>query len=230
MTSGPEILHDISLVLDPEAVLRTLGGSPGHADSRTEEAIRAGRERARQLITTRAIFQPVAVDEIREGVITCEGRWQFRSAKLSGLLAGAERLFVVVSTIGTALEEEVSRLFDAGEYVDALVLDSIGSVAVGDVCQHVRSLICRQCEKTGQKVGPTLSPGYQYWDLTDQTILFQMVPAEKIGVSLSPSCLMVPRKSESMIVPVGRDLRVTAEEDEPPCRFCDRRECPARVA
>ncbi len=220
-------LADVPLPLDAEAIVRHLGGKSSAA---VADAIAHWRAAAHDLLAPRAIYRPVAVESIADGTVTLAGGYTLSSPKLGVLFAGAERLVLTVGTIGAALEDEVSRLFAAGEHVDALVLDAIGSVAVEEVCQYVRSLICRRYgEEEGLQVGPSLSPGYQYWDLRDQQVIFRLLPAGEIGVSLSESCLMIPRKSESTATPLGHRLRVTAGEDEPPCRYCDRQDCPARV-
>ncbi len=227
MDEDSVLLANIPLPLDAQAILRHLGGK---SSAVVADAIAHWREAAGSLLVPRAVYRPVAVADIADGAVMVAGGHAFTSAKLGVLFAGAERLVLTVGTIGAALEDEVSRLFAASEYVDALVLDAIGSVAVEEVCQYVRSRICRRYgDEEGLQVGPSLSPGYQYWDLRDQRVIFDLLPAGEIGVSLTESCLMIPRKSESTATPLGRRLRVTAGEDEPPCRFCDRQDCPARV-
>ena len=230
MNASGELIDRIPLALDVEAVLRHMGGVSGPAAAGVRADIERLRRRALEIVAPRVVLRLVAVEGIADGLVHLAGGQHFTSKKLGTLLAGAESLAVMVGTIGEALEEEVSRLFAASDYMDALALDAIGSVAVEEACQHVRSLVCRRyAAPAGLQVGPSLSPGYQYWDIRDQRVVFALVPAGDVGVSLTDSCLMVPRKSESAIVPLGRNLRVTAGEDEPPCRFCDRQNCPART-
>ena len=218
------------LALDADTVLRHIGNTGGPAGPELRANVEQLRRQAQEMLTPRAVLQLVAVEGVANGTVNLAGGHSFHSKKLSGLLAGAETLAVMVGTVGEKLEEEVSRLFAVGEYVEALALDAIGSVAVEEVCQHVRSLVCREyADAVGLRVGPSLSPGYQYWDIREQAVLFSLLPAGEIGVTLTESSLMLPRKSESAIVPLGRDLKVTAGEDEPPCRFCDRQDCPARL-
>ncbi|MDA8218549.1 MAG: hypothetical protein M0Z94_13120 [Dehalococcoidales bacterium] len=218
------------MALDREAVLRNIGGASSNSAAFVLAEIDRWRQTAQSLLAPRVIYRRLPVERIANGTVAMAGGYRFQSAKLSGLFAGAESLVVMVGTIGEALEEESTRLFAANEYMDGLILDAIGSVAVEEVCQHVRSLVCREIgDREGQRVGPSLGPGYQYWDLHDQRVVFGLLPAAEVGVTLTESCLMIPRKSVSAVVPLGRELRVTAGEDEPPCRFCDRQDCPTRI-
>jgi len=218
------------LPLDTETIVRHLGGSGGDSVGRVRASIERWRAAAGELLAPRAIYRHIAVESTADGTVLLAGGKGFHSAKVSGLFRGADSVVVMVGTVGEALEAEITRLFAEAEYMDALVLDAVGSVAAEEVCQYVRYLVCRRYgDALGLRVGPSLSPGYQYWDLRDQRVIFDLLPTAEIGVTLTDSCLMVPRKSGSAVVPLGRELRVTAGEDEPPCRFCDRQDCPARV-
>ena len=210
--------------------MRNIGGT-GEPTARLLADIERLRVQTRELLSPRAVHRRVTVERTgAEGVLLDGGR-QFSGAKLGSLFAGAQEVIVAVCTIGDALEQEVTRLFAQSEYMDAIILDSIGTTAVEEAGMYLRSFICRRYgDEEGFKVGPSLSPGYQYWDLRDQRVLFDLVPAAEIGVTLTESCLMLPRKSESTVVPIGRELRITAEASEAPCRFCDRRDCRSRVS
>lgn len=230
MNDDRTLLENIPLPLDPEAIVRHLGGPAGKPSPLVGESVERLRAAARQWLSPRVLYRTLPVQAIADSTVILATGHAFASKKLSVLFAGAERLVVAAGTIGEALENEVARLFAASEYMDAVTLDAIGSVATEEACQYLRSVVCRRYgDGEGLKVGPSLSPGYQYWDLHDQKVIFDLIPAAEIGVALTESCLMHPRKSESIVIPLGRELRVTAEEDEPPCRFCDRRDCPART-
>jgi hypothetical protein len=224
------VIAGMPLALDADTVLRHIGNTAGPAGPELRASVEQLRRQAQEMLVPRAVLRLVPVAGVAEGKVNLGGGQSFHSKRLSGLLAGVETLAVMVGTVGEALEEEVTRLFAVGEYVEAMALDAIGSVAVEEVCQYVRSLVCREyADAAGWRVGPSLSPGYQYWDIREQAVLFSLLPADDIGVTLTESSLMLPRKSESAIVPLGRNLKVTAGEDEPPCRFCDRQDCPARL-
>lgn len=221
-------LDNIPLPLDAEVIIRHLGGA-GSRPELVNASVERWRAAARPWLQPRLVYRHLPVLGIANGSISLGSGHRFDSTKVSGLFKGAELLIVAVGTIGPTLEEEVSRLFAENEYMDAMVLDAIGSVAVEETCQFLRYLVCRSFgDEQGLKIGPSLSPGYQYWDIKEQRVIFDMLPAGDIDVTLTESCLMVPRKSESMVIPVGRELRVTAGEAETPCRFCDRLDCPAR--
>ena len=204
MQTNHELLENIAVEIDAERVLHYLeaGATPSPA---VREGVARLRAESRALLQPRALWRLVAVAGIANGVVSLAGGERFTSQKLSHLLEGAESLAVMVGTVGEALEDEVTRLFASAEYVDAMTLDAIGTVAVEEVLQQARSLVCRcHADPAGWQVGPSLGPGYQYWDVREQQVVFSLLPADAIGVQLTESCLMLPRKSLSAIVPLGR--------------------------
>lgn len=70
--------------------------------------------------------------------------------------------------------------------------------------------------------GYRFSPGYCDWGLEEQALIFKVLDASSIGVSLSPHFVMSPAKSVSAIAAVADEVPFPA-----PRAFC-RRDCPHR--
>ena len=117
-------------------------------------------------------------------------------------------------------------LFSDGEFTAALMLDSVGSVAVECVADLVNYSICQTANRINMKVGVRFSPGYGRWNLRDQEVLFHLCDAERIGVSLNSQCMMIPRKSVSFCVGIGRELANAARINS--CRRCNMKGCQYR--
>jgi hypothetical protein len=80
--------------------------------------------------------------------------------------------------------------------------------------------ICDEATARGLSVGMRASPGQEGWSIQQQRVVFGVVPAEEIGVRLTSSCLMLPRKSVSFVIGLGPDMRA----DAVPCDYCSKRE------
>lgn len=107
-----------------------------------------------------------------------------------------------VCTIGRGLEERVAELSNSGQAARAMILDAIGSAAVEEVVDRVNGEICDRALGGGGHPGPRRSPGYGGWDLSEQTLLFDALDPAEIGVALTESSMMIPRKSVSFVVPL----------------------------
>ena len=144
----------------------------------------------------------------------------------SGTIEPKMPLVAAVCTIGSALEERVSRLFDKGETVRAVVLDAIGSAAAEEAADRCNLLICEMATPTDFSPDRRSSPGYGGWSVEEQKAIFGFVRPDEINVTLTESCMMIPRKSVSFVVPLeggkpggGRGSR---------CSRCGIDDCPYR--
>ncbi len=144
-------------------------------------------------------------------------------------LAGAEQVAVLAVTIGKALEEEVSRLFAVGEYTAGLLLDAAGSAAVEQAADAANAIVTVHAARRGFSTRSRFSPGYGDWPLTDQPALVALANGERIGLSVTESCLLVPRKSVTAIIGLAAAGNKAATGcDKNGCEICRKLNCYAR--
>ena len=141
----------------------------------------------------------------------------FHGQLLPSFLKTARELAIAVCTIGPRLEEKVTDYFNRDEPLRGLLLDGIGSTAVDSLGQEVCQLIRHEASSRSYEASNSLSPGMPGLPLSEQWQLFQLVPAEQIGVHLTSSGMMSPRKSASMIIGIGPDMPTWTE-----AQACDR--------
>ena len=125
---------------------------------------------------------------------------------LPSVFLEAEEMVVVVCTIGPKLEKQVTDSFNNNEPLQGLLLDGIGNAAVDSVAQESCELIMREASCRGLQASSPLSPGGPTFPISEQWHLFELVPAEEIGVKLTSSGVMVPRKSVSMVIGMGPQM------------------------
>ncbi|MFK2344270.1 vitamin B12 dependent-methionine synthase activation domain-containing protein [Bacteroides fragilis] len=84
---------------------------------------------------------------------------------------------------------------------------------------------CKAIEKEfgakGLGISYPYSPGYCGWKVSDQQILFSLLPNQPCGVSLTASSLMCPIKSVSGVVGIGRQMT----RQKYGCELCGKKDC-----
>jgi len=219
------ILEEIEIAIKREKVLRYLGYRGKEVKGEVEEILAKEMEEGRHLITPEAVYSRQRVKKQQEGgVITLSNRLSLNIGSASREWQGSEYLGIVIGTVGAALEDRVAELFAKEDPLSALVLDSVGSAAVEVVADEINYLICCREKGAGNKVGPRSSPGYGKWNLTDQKLLFSLLPTHKIKVQLNQQCMMIPRKSCSFCLGIGGGLDYKLN----PCRRCGKENCDYR--
>jgi len=105
-----------------------------------------------------------------------------------------------IVTCGAAISSLEKELFAADQYSRYLLLHGFGVQLAESMAakmhQHIRQELGLE-----QKQGKRFSPGFPAWpDLADQQKLANLLHAEKIGVSLSEKCQLIPELSVSAMV------------------------------
>lgn len=132
-------------------------------------------------------------------------------------------IYLCVVTIGDKLEKQAAACAATGDVLDSFVLDTLGSVyAEGAAAAAYR--MCRDAAVAdGMQVGCRISPGYGTWSLEHQKDIFARLPADQIGVRLSPGLMMIPRKSVSFAAERSAEpLRLREGEQ---CEHCEMDDC-----
>ena len=223
----PVILTDFDIEISRIEMRRLLGhrgGTSGERDfggeaeraagiqgERIERAVDEAIERARELLRTAGVYVVGTGMDLRGSTV----------------FQDLERVAYCVCTIGSALEDEVTRLSDEGELLRAVLLDAAGSVAAEAAAEYMDRRIQEEAAALGLRTSCRASPGYGDWDIREQAKLFRLVPAERIGVTLSESAMMIPRKSVSFAIHIAERPRRLRSENS--CRNCDRTDCPYRI-
>ena len=219
-----ETLDNIEVFIDPGEVMRYQGyqGDLGKLPPAIAETLKTVLEEGLRLAQPRAIYDLLAVGEVAEGSLVLDSGLVLIGENIARAWKGSLYLGVAICTIGPALEEKVSSLFSEGDYVTSLMLDSVGTVAVENVASQVQDVICEKASNLDMQVGIRLSPG-ERWDLGQQRAIFSLLPAERIGVRLTSHCMMIPQKSLSFCVGIGRELPLETKAHN--CQRCSLKSC-----
>jgi hypothetical protein len=210
----PVILENFDVAIDPAEVRRFLGskgaGKPA-PEGRYDGILREAMETAGRLIAPKGIYTYAAGRELPGSTI----------------FAHLDRMAFCVCTIGPALEAEVTRLSGSGGLLGAVVLDAIGSVAAEAAATYMDERIAAEAAREGLKTSCRASPGYGDWDVREQAGIFKLLPAGRIGVRLSETFMMSPRKSVSFAVHVAAEPERLRSENS--CENCEREDCRYRL-
>jgi len=160
----------------------------------------------------------------KNGTVGLTGDVELKSAKLARVLRDCKTAVCFVATIGPTIDGVIKQANAKHHLTESYLIDKIGSAAVEDVVDTFQHLIRVRVQKKHEGVTYRFSPGYCDWPLTEQKKIFSLVDTARIGVSLSSSCLMTPRKTVSGIFGVLPPGHVPYN----PCISCRNTHCTAR--
>jgi cobalamin-dependent methionine synthase I len=110
-------------------------------------------------------------------------------------------------TAGEEFETFQKRLKTEGDMVRVFIADALGSVIAEKCADQMELTLQESIDKLGWKHTNRFSPGYCGWHVSEQQKLFPLFDGHTCGITLTESSLMVPIKSVSGIIGLGREVR-----------------------
>jgi len=174
---------------------------------------------AESLIQAKAVYEVSYIGQRGEDTVEVNGV-TFTSRVLRVNLDKVERVFPFIITIGSALEDNASS---SGDLLRQFYLETMGNMALRSSRQYLEEYLKRHF---GLGQLSRMSPGsLEDWPVTEQKPLFSIFgdAEDLIGVTLTESMLMIPRKSISGIFFPTEVMFFN-------CQLCPSRNCPERNA
>ncbi|WP_227762044.1 hypothetical protein [Zhaonella formicivorans] len=174
---------------------------------------------ASALVRPIVVWREVSVAGAGEKELFLEEGHKLTSRLLVKVAGPAEKLILYALTIGSALDDRVDAYKKAGKLLEAFTLDAAGSAFVAKSAAAALAKIEEGFHSAGIKTTFPMGPGHSYWSgLEDLRTIYHLLKAESIGLRLTDSNLMMPRKSIAMVLGVGRNLPDFKGKDH--CDFC----------
>jgi hypothetical protein len=133
----------------------------------------------------------------------------------------SESIAIFLCTAGREIGILSKKAMAEGDLLTGYIYDVIGSEIVEDAADLMQNSLGLSMAKYGKKITNRYSPGYCNWNVQEQHKLFQLMPFNYCGITLTPSALMEPVKSVSGFIGIGQDVRFNAYI----CKICDMKEC-----
>lgn len=141
-------------------------------------------------------------------------------------LSCATKVIFLSATVGEAVEQAASDAFAKGEYALGMLIDAAATTAVEQTADELEKLLINKFAKLGFKMTFRFSPGYGDWDLSEQDKVAKLANAEAIGVTLTESLMLMPRKSITAVIGLCPDIM--EETPSKGCNKCSKLDCSMR--
>ncbi len=218
-----EVLCQWSLPLDVDRVLRGEGADPQIIRRRHPRLV-AIAERALEeglpLLEPAVLQRRLAVENLTHERLRLEGGARLSGPLIAQHMGGASQVVVMLCTIGPRLEERVAELMDE-DMAYAVALDGLGSAAVEALANEATVAVEAEAAAQGLKTTIPLSPGMMGWPVeVGQPQIMALLEPQRVGVRLTGSGMMVPRKSLTLVLGVGEQVSLQGRA----CDYCSLRQ------
>ena len=135
-------------------------------------------------------------------IIAASGSLTLTSDAIRRHLADAQEIAVMAVTIGSAVEKAIDTCAD-----------------------HLNRTVTAEARRRGLFTAFRFSPGYGDWDITVQSDIVRLSEGDSIGIAVTGSSMLVPRKSVTAVIPLRAQK---AEALAHGCSACTYQKCPSR--
>ena len=126
---------------------------------------------------------------------------------IARLLEGCSEAVFMALTLGAELERVLMKQ-EVTDMSDALVLDICASAAVEAAADDFERKLSAELKSEDKYLTNRFSPGYGDFALSHQRPVLELLNASRAaGITLTPSQLMVPRKSVTAVMGICSDVR-----------------------
>jgi len=217
---GIHVIKNFPIQVNLRATLRHLGYKPSSKiDDRIKGMIDNAIERAVELAEPVGIYFIDKIVDHTADEVALECGFRIESKQVSRLLNACVEVVVFAATIGPAAESKAAEMMH-DKPAEAVILDSAAGETAEGAVDYLHRSIQADAHRRGLHLTPRFSPGYGDWPLEAQRDIFASLKPGDIGITLTESCMMIPRKSVSGIVGLGPlpGIRTGAS----PCKECSK--------
>lgn len=197
----------------------TDSAAPEFLPEMIDEALAA----AEPLVNVRCGFRIYSGGDVtisRDDVVC--GHVRFNTGRIIATrLRRSSSLAIFAATIGKELETVSRRLMDEGDMMAGFIYDTIASAYAEATAEWIEERIATAAAAENEKNTNRYSPGYCDWRVAEQHALFSLLPQGFLGITLTPSALMLPIKSVSGIIGIGAEVK----HEQYQCSVCDMHDC-----
>ena len=217
------VLREFELQLTVDQVLRAQGADPVAIRSRNQRLVEvAGQalDEGLPLLQPQVLYRKLDVKALRHQRLYLSDGTHLEGSLVVQHLAPARQVVAILCTVGDTLERYASEVM-ASAMVKALALEGVGSAAVEALANRVCSDLEKGAASRGMQCTVPLSPGMVDWSVEEgQPQIFRLLDGEEIGVFLTASYVMIPRKSLTMLLGIGPEVLKQGST----CDYCSMRE------
>jgi len=193
--------------IDEEEMARLLGYGDRPMPVRVRNVLREIEGEAMPLVQTAC-----AIRRLDSGLIG-----------VSPFLNELDDAVICLATIGDGVERLVDNYEKSGEIGRAVIANVYGSAAAESAADAANAMIRGALLEEELYCSRRFSPGYGGWDVAEQRWILPALDGATLGVRLTDGCMMIPRKTVTFAVSVGKQP-VEMRHDNA-CDDCDLTNC-----
>lgn len=192
----------------------------GHRESRTKltsaqrDAVEQTMAEGFALCHPQGCWMRLAIAKHQEESVVLEDGTILISASLTRLLRHSVAVAVMAATVGAEIVQAADEAVDRASGATAVIYDAVGGQTADATMGWINELVRQQLRRQGEHLTKhRFSPGYGDLHLDTQRAIHRWLKLDRLGLSLTPGCMLVPEKSVTALAGIEKTSQVEEPHD-----------------
>lgn len=208
--------------INKSEVLRYLGYKGQNINNDLDLKINKCIEETKKEVNAKYIYEIYDIDkDLDSNTVEFKNtNLKLRSNDIIKLLKDCNKCVLMCATIGFNIEKNI-RKYSYKNLTKGIIIDSCATTAIEEICDLIEENILKRVAKNGKSLTMRYSPGYGDLDMrANKDILTVLDAQRKIGVTVTDTGIMIPRKSVVALIGITNQKIKRAKRT---CENCSNR-------
>ncbi|WP_432663633.1 vitamin B12 dependent-methionine synthase activation domain-containing protein [Wukongibacter baidiensis] len=199
---------DIDLVIDKNEVLRYLGYGKKEADEITDGIIDECLEEISEIARTNFVYNIYEIKREEGNIYFKNSKFKIEGKDIYKHLQNSEKCAIMAVTLGNEVDKRI-RYYSKVNLTKSVIFDACATAGIEALCDRVESEVKKIAINNGYNITSRYSPGYGDLSIEIQPKILNLLDAQKhIGLTVTDSYILIPRKSVTALIGIGEEVKV----------------------
>ena len=202
MLQGPVYFNAMRVPLPMKAIYKRLGFKKGVTElsPAEEDKLVATIDEASRIVHLKGAACMLDLVRVDRSGVELEDKTVFTSSALAGMLSGCGQVLLMGATAGQTIMEEISLATQSENLTRAVILDAVASEMTDSGLDWIMDYMNQDLMRKARRITKArFSAGYGDFSLENQKAIHALLHLDKIGVSITDTCILMPEKSVTAV-------------------------------
>ncbi len=211
--------------IDKKEVLRYLGYKNQEFDKSLTDLIEACCDEVIDICKESFVYEIFDIERKNNKVFLLGSTLVLKDMDIINHLAGSKKCLIMAATLGAEVDRRIAY-YTRINITKGLIMDACATTAIENLCDELQTQIMKKALDDNLHITNRYSPGYGDFSIDNQSNILNVLDSyKKIGLSVTESNIMLPRKSVTALIGLGE---IVNSKPNDKCMNCKNSNCDFR--
>ncbi len=211
--------------IDKKEVLRYLGYKNQEIDKSLTDLIEDCCKEVIEVCKESFVYEIFDIERKNDELFLLGSTLVLEDIDIINHLSASKKCIVLAATLGIEVDSRIAY-YSRFDITKGLIMDACATTAIENLCDELQTKIMEKALEDNLHITNRYSPGYGDFSIDNQGTILNVLEAYKqIGLSVTESNIMIPRKSVTALIGLGENATLSSKNK---CKSCKNTDCSFR--